>query len=673
MTLKRSITITPALPYANGSIHIGHLTEHILTDVWARYFRLRGHDCRLICANDTHGAPIMLNAQAKGISPEQLVADFGEEQLGDLKSFDIEYDHFSSTHSKTNESLAADIYNKLQQNSYLSNKTLQQAYCEHDKMFLPDRFVKGTCPKCKSPDQYGDGCEVCGAVYDSGALLNPSCAICGNTPVVKDSEHVFIELEKFREFLKDWLPGRTSPAIANKMDEWLEKDLQSWCISRDKPYFGFEIPGLKDKFYYVWFDAPIGYMASLKEHCEKNDVDFDQTWNASEHEIFHVIGKDIAYHHCLFWPAMLKGSGYRTPSKVLVHGMLNVNGKKMSKSRGTFIQAKTYRKHLEPDYLRYYFACKLNGGVDDLELNFDDFISRVNSDLIGKITNVASRGAQMLHKIGGSLVALDDEGHDLVNKAKNRADAIAEAYERADFARAMLIIREIADEANKYFDGYEPWKLVKVDPEKTKIVLSTILNLFRAMAIYLKPVLPSYVQKVEALFNSPPFTWEDLKHTVESGELAEFTHLLKRVDSKKITLIQDETKEEAKKLDEQKAVDSQESKREPIADQIDYDTFMKVDLRVAIIKEAEKVPKANKLLRLVLDIGDGETRQVFAGIKSSYEPENLIGRQTVMVANLAPRKMKFGLSEGMVLAAGGKDGLFILSPDKGAKAGQRVT
>ena len=677
MAPKRNITITPALPYANGTIHIGHLTEHVLADIWARYYKLRGHDCRLICASDTHGAPIMLNAKSLGISPEELVETSRKGQIADLGSFEISYDHYSSTNSPTNKALADKIFLRLEENGHISKKVMKQAYCENDQMFLPDRFVKGTCPKCKSPDQYGDGCEVCSAVYDSGALINASCALCGTAPVTKESEHLFLDLNNFKTFLKEWLPQHTDSAITNKMGEWLEKDLQSWCISRDKPYFGFEIPGHPGKYYYVWFDAPVGYMAALQEYCAIHEIDFEQLWNRPDHEIFHVIGKDIIYHHSLFWPAMLEGSAYRTPTKVLVHGMLNINGKKMSKSRGTFILARTYAKHLEPSYLRYYIACKLNGGIDDLELNFDDFVSRVNSDLIGKITNVASRGAQMLHKLDGKIVALDSEGLELVKKAQNRASRIAELYEQADFSKAMIEIRDIADDANKYFDQYEPWKLIKTDAEQTKIVLATILNLFRVMAIYLKPVLPSYAAKVEKLFLSAPFTWDDAMTVVEGQELGAFSHLLKRVDPKKITTILDETKADFEKSQAAKLAAGDNTVRsdkqiEAIAPEIDYDTFMKIDLRVAKIVGAENVPKANKLLKLTLDLG-GETRQVFAGIKAAYDPEKLIGRHTVMVANLAPRKMKFGLSEGMVLAAGDGAEIYILSPDSGAKPGQRIS
>ncbi len=673
MSEKRNILITPALPYANGSIHLGHMVEHLLTDIWSRYFKHRGHNCQFVCADDTHGTPIMLSAKMQGITPEELINRSKKEHIEDFRAFEVLFDNYSSTNSDTNRDISAQIFKSIEKRGHIEQKVIEQAYCEHDKMFLPDRFVKGTCPKCEAAEQYGDGCEICGAVYGTAELKDASCALCGNAPVKKDSEHLFLVLNNFKNYLQEWLPKHTDPAITNKMSEWFDKDLQSWCISRDKPYFGFEIPGHPEKYYYVWFDAPVGYMASYKEWCDSHGKDFETEWNRPDREIYHVIGKDITYHHTLFWPAMLSAAGHQGPTKVLVHGMLNVNGAKMSKSRGTFILARTYCKHLDPSYMRYYMACKLNGGIDDLELNFDDFVARVNSDLIGKITNVASRGAQMLHKLDGTIGTLSPEGLALVHRAQQASTLIAEHYEKTEFSKAVLEIRKIADEANKYFDSYEPWKLIKSDQDKTKEVLTTILNLFRIMAIYLKPILPSYVAKVETLFGDEPYCWDDVQTIVENRKIAAFKHLLSRIDPKKVKAILDETAMMTKATPNSgKTNKGKDTSQEQDTKTISFDDFMKVDLRVAKIIDAQHVSGANKLLQLTLDIGN-ESRNVFAGIKSAYRPEDLIGRLTVMVANLAPRKMKFGMSEGMILAAGDGKDIFILSPDAGAKPGQRIS
>lgn len=673
MTGKRKILITAALPYANGSIHLGHMVEHFLVDFWARYLKMRGHDCQLICAADTHGAPIMMNAQAHGMEPADFVEKHRKEQMLDFEGFEVSYDNYSSTNTELNRELAAEIFLALESQGHIVKKSIQQAYCEHDKMFLPDRFVKGTCPKCKAPNQYGDGCEVCGTVYSASELLLPACSLCGREPIEKDTEHLFIKLEDFRSFLQQWVPEHTHVAIQNKLQEWLKSELQTWCISRDEPYFGFEIPGHAKKYYYVWFDAPIGYMSSFKEWCSKNGRDFKTEWNDSDREIYHVIGKDIVYHHTLFWPSMLKGAGYQTPKAVKVHGMLNVNGEKMSKSRGTFVQARTYLKHLESSYMRYYLACKISSSIDDLDLNLDDFVARVNSDLIGKITNVASRGAQMLAKLDSCMGSLDEEGLELVKKAQQLSSEISQHFEQTDFSKAMLLIRTIADDANRYFDSYEPWKLIKVDEEKTKVVLTTILNLFRIMSVYLKPILPSYVEKVEALFGEGSYQWDDSQTILENHEIKPFKHLLKRVDPKKVEAIRKETQELLAPKTTKESKKSNPSKKEEVSPEIGIEDFLKVDLRVAKIIEASEVEGAKKLLKLMLDIGEEKPRQVFSGIKSSYQAEDLIGRLTVMVANLAPRKMKFGLSEGMVLAAGDGKGIYILSPDNGAEPGQRIT
>ncbi len=677
MSGQRQIYITPALPYANGPIHLGHLVEHCMVNFWVRFQRMRGHQCVAICADDTHGTPIMINAKKQGVTPEALIEASKIEHLQVFKDYEIEYDNYGSTNSPSNREISNRIFKALESKGHLESKLLKQAYCEHDKMFLPDRFVKGTCPRCGTPDQYGDGCENCSAVYAAQELKSPRCVICGATPATRDSEHLFVKLNDFRDFLKEWVGEHTAPEISKKLGEWLDGDLQSWCISRDAPYFGFEIPGHPQKFFYVWFDAPIGYLASLGEWGAKAGKSFDSLWNDPKAEIYHCIGKDIVYHHALFWPAMLKAAGLKTPQGILVHGMLQVNGAKMSKSRGTFVLASTFKEFVDPSYLRYYLACKLSSSIDDIDLNFDDFVSRVNADLIGKITNVASRGAQMLQKLGGKMGQLPEEGQELVKAAQGLSTEIAQFYEARDFSKAMLLVRSIADEANKYFDRYEPWKLIKTDTEATLGILTTILNLFRIMAVYLKPVLPSYALKVEALFQEGPYVWSSAQQILEFHELAPFEHLLKRVEMVQIEKVLEETKKLVAAAAEKSSEPTQkESKVAPavsIAPTISIEDFQKIDLRIVKIIDAREVEGAAKLLQLTLELGEGETRQVFSGIKSAYKPADLIGKLTVMVANLAPRKMKFGVSEGMVLAAGDGTELALLYPDVKGLPGQRIT
>lgn len=674
MSEKRQILITSALPYANGDIHLGHMVEHFLTDMWSRFQKMRGHDCLTICADDTHGTPIMLGARQQGIPPEELIAKAFDSHQNDFKDFGVVYDNYSSTNTSKNQEFINMFFSKVKEQGMISKKSAKQAYCEHDKMFLPDRFVEGTCPKCGATGQRGDSCEKCNANYSPVEMKNAHCVVCGNTPSEKESEHLYFEISQLQDFLEPWIKEHTHPAISNKLGEWFGEKLHDWCISRDEPYFGFKIPGTDNKYFYVWMDAPVGYISSADEWCERNGTNIEKLWNDEKTEIYHNIGKDIVYFHCLFWPAMLKASSWKTPDQIFVHGMLTVDGEKMSKSRGTFIKARTYLDHLDPVYFRYYIACKLNDGVGDIDLNLEDFVSRVNSDLIGKITNVASRGAQMLQKkLDGRIGNLSDEGRALLEKAQTRHTVIAEYYEKRQFSKAMVEIRSIADDANKYFDDYEPWKLIKSDPEKTKEVLTTILHLFRTMAIYLKPVLPSYSEKAEKLFKESPYTWEDLFKTVEGQEMEKFEHILQRIDAKKVEAMVESSKEilSAETPKDQKMTGSPNI--EPIADEITIDDFMKVDLRVARIEKAEHVEGAKKLLQLTLDIGE-DKRNVFAGIKSAFAPEDLEGRLVVMVANLKPRKMKFGVSEGMVCAAGpgGKD-LFLLSPDSGARPGMRIS
>ncbi|MES2856593.1 MAG: methionine--tRNA ligase, partial [Bdellovibrionota bacterium] len=507
---KRSIVITSALPYANGSIHIGHIVEYVQTDIWSRFQKMRGHECIYVCADDTHGTPVMVKARELGITPEQLVGNQHKEHAKDFQDFDVAFDIYSSTNTEENRLLSCEFYEKMRDQNHTAVRPIQQLYCNTDKMFLPDRFVKGTCPNCASTDQYGDSCDKCGATYSPSELKSPYCSICRTTPVTKESEHIFFKLNDFRDFLIDWMPKHTQKDVAAKLMEWFQADLRDWDISRDAPYFGFEIPGYKDKFFYVWVDAPIGYVSSTLQWCKQNGGDFDKFWKTGDSEIYHFIGKDITYFHSLFWPAMLKAAGYKLPNQVFVHGHLTVNGEKMSKSKGTSITARTYLNHLSPDYLRYYYACKLTGTVNDLDLNVDDFVNRVNSDLVGKITNLGSRGAQMLKKrIDGKLGSMNDADKALVKRSQERAEKIASLYEAREYAKAITEIREIADDANKYFDATEPWKSIGVDLEATRGVLTATLNVFRLLSIYLKPVLPTYAEKVAKLMNEKSYAWSD--------------------------------------------------------------------------------------------------------------------------------------------------------------------
>ncbi len=697
---KRQILVTAALPYANSKIHIGHLVEYCQADFWARFQKMRGHICNYVCADDTHGTPIMVSARKRGITPEVLIAEVWKEHTRDFIDCQIEHDHYSSTNSLANKELCTEFFLKMQAKGHIVSRDVKQLYCEVDKMFLPDRFVKGTCPKCASQDQYGDSCDVCAATYSPADLKNPYCSVCGTTPVTKSSEHLMFKLNDFREFLLNFLSEHTTKETANKMKEWFNEPLRDWDISRDAPYFGFEIPGHPNKYFYVWVDAPMGYVSGFKELCQKKtDLDFDSYWKSSEKtEVYHFIGKDIAYFHTLFWPAQLKAADYRTPTGVFAHGHLTVNGLKMSKSKGTKIDARTYLNHLDATYLRYYYACKLNSGSDDLDLNLEDFVSRVNSDLVGKITNLGSRGAQMLGKrFSGEITPFDLDGQELYKQVAAKSEEIAALYEAREFAKAIAEIRSLADEANRYFDGKAPWKLVETDPQRTQQVLSATLSVFRALAIYLKPVLPVFTAKVEALFGEVPWNWVDIATPRTNGRIGEYQHLITRIDPEKIKAMV----EESKQLDAQNAPDvkpagsaaahssggaSQDANSKTmdstklaavrdtgLLPEIEIDTFSKVDLRVAQILDAESIPEANKLLRLKISLGPLGERQIIAGIKGAYSAESLKGRLVVVVANLKPRKMKFGMSEGMALAAGqGGNELFLLSPDSGAKAGDPV-
>ncbi len=539
MQTKRRIIATSALPYANGAIHIGHLVEYLQTDFWVRFQKMRGHEALYICADDTHGTPVMIRARKEGIAPEELIATSEKEHVRDFGLFQVQFDNYYSTHSPENEQFAGRIFKAMEGNGHIQTKSIEQSYCEHDKMFLPDRFVVGTCPNCGSADQYGDSCDNCSATYAPTDLKDPKCSICGNSPVKKESEHLFFKLNEFKDFLREWVPAHTQAEVSNKLKEWLDDELRDWDISRDAPYFGFEIPGHPGKYFYVWVDAPIGYLSSTYKWCEKNGHDFDEFWNADVTEIYHFIGKDIVYFHTLFWPAMLKTAGLKTPNKVFVHGFLTVNGEKMSKSKGTFISANKFQEFLDPTHLRYYYACKLNG-IGDLDLNFDDFASRVNSDLIGKITNLGSRGAQMINKkFDGQTSEPTVEGQKIIEWAQGKSETIAQLYEDLNFAKAMVEIREIADKANQYFDEKAPWKLIKEDPKTTKKILTDILAIFSIMSIYLKPIMPTYVEKVEELFGFPDLLWSDtsllrLADNLYNSKLNSFNHLSQRVDGAKV-------------------------------------------------------------------------------------------------------------------------------------------
>ncbi len=701
---KRKILVTCALPYANGSIHLGHLLEHIQTDIWVRFQRMRGHETYFVCADDAHGTPIMLKADELGIKPEKMIADVREEHMADFADFHISFDNYHSTHSDENKALAEEIYNKLHAKGHIKTRTISQLYDPEKGMFLPDRFIKGTCPKCKSEDQNGDSCDDCGATYSPTEVLNPRSVISGATPVLRDSEHYFFDLPAFEQMLKDWTrSGALQEEVANKLAEWFEQGLRQWDISRDEPYFGFEIPNAPGKYFYVWLDAPIGYMGSFKNLCDKQNIDFDEFWKLdSDAELYHFIGKDIINFHSLFWPAMLEGAGYRKPTSVYAHGFVTVNGAKMSKSKGTFIKGRTYLDHLNPEYLRYYYAAKLTNRIDDLDLNLEDFAQRVNSDLVGKVVNIASRCASFITKRFDAMLSSNIDDQVLADEVMNAGDSIAAHYESRDFGRGMREIMALADKVNEYIAIKEPWQLVKDETKQQEVqdICSLGINMFRTLMIYLKPVLPILADSTAAFLNDE-LVWEGHKTLLTDHKINKFKALLQRVDMDKVNAMTDDSKENlakketapAKKAKKKAEVVSNQAAlddplgEDPISPEIQFDDFAKIDLRIVKIINAEHVDKADKLIKLTLaldsseassdetgsDEAKGETRQVFAGIKSAYQPEELIGKLTVMVANLAPRKMRFGMSEGMVLAAGpgGKD-LWILNPEDGAKPGMRV-
>ena len=695
MSENRRIVVTSALPYANGDIHLGHLVEYIQTDFWVRFQKMRGNDCVYVCADDTHGTPIMIRAGKEGITPEQLIARSHETHLKDFTDFEVSFDNYYSTNSPENKALSEQFFAAMQKSGAVTTRTTPQLYCENCKMFLPDRYVKGTCPKCGAENQYGDSCDKCGSTYAAEELGHPICTTCGGTPVVKDAEHLYFELEPSHDFLHDWIPGHTTSDVSNKLLEWFNEPLRGWCISRAAPYFGFQIPGYPDKYFYVWVDAPIGYLASLQNWCAKNGKDFNDYWQNPKAERYHFIGKDIIRFHCLFWPGMLHAAGYEQPNKIFVHGFLTVNGEKMSKSKGTFVNARTYLDHLPAMALRYYYACKLGGTTDDMDLNLQDFVQRVNGDLVGKITNLASRGAQMLNKnLEGRLGTVDEDGRKLLELARSRAETIAQHYEGRRFSQVPVEVAKIADAANEYFDARAPWKTVK-DPagaETTRTTLTNVLNVFRLLAIYLKPILPAYSDKVAALFGESSYTWDDAAKTIENIQIGAYEYLATRIDAKQVEAMVEKAKVKpadsgevahesraSKNKDKGKtpapAAAATEGDQPALKPEIAFPDFEKLDLRIGKVLSCEIVPKSAKLLKFELDAGVLGHRTIFSGIRGAYpDPAALVGKEVVFIANLAPRKMSVGVSEGMILYAGepGTSG-GVLSPFAPAGAGTPCT
>tara|TARA_R110002111_G_scaffold117466_2_gene179489 strand:+ start:60092 stop:62137 length:2046 start_codon:yes stop_codon:yes gene_type:complete len=678
---QRRILVTAALPYANGEIHIGHLVEYIQTDIWVRFQKLRGHECRFFCADDTHGTAIMIRARQEGRSEEALIADVRENHIADFAGFHIEFDNYGSTNSEQNRKLCHEIWSALRDTGLVHEKEVTQLFDVQENTFLADRFVKGTCPKCKAPDQYGDNCDKCGSTYTPADLSDPISTLSNTTPEVRTANHLFVRIEDLHPFLEEWTQSgqHLQTEVANYLKgHFLGDPLRDWDISRPAPYFGFEIPDSPGNFWYVWFDAPIGYIASTLEWCEKTGADFDHWWKNPETEVHHFIGKDITYFHTLFWPAMLKTAGFNLPEKVHIHGFLTVDGEKMSKSKGTFVKAATYLNHLDPACLRYYYASKLGPRLDDLDLNLEEFIQKVNSDLVGKVVNLASRSAKFVADTGLSDTYPDDGG--LFEYAASRSEIIAAAYEACDFNGAMREVLALADRANKFVEDQKPWELRKDENRQAELqeICTIALNLFRQIIVYLTPVLPKLSEQTGELLNDPVTNWEQAQTPLTGTAVNKFQHLFKRIEEKQVQAMTEEAKEEAEATATEAATsqwnDTGEAlTQEPMSAECTIDDFVKVDLRVARIVAANSVPEADKLLQLTLSLGGEERRNVFAGIKSAYNPEELVGRLVICCANLKPRKMRFGISEGMVLASGpgGKD-VFLLTPDAGAVPGQRV-
>ncbi|GAA5019231.1 methionine--tRNA ligase [Acinetobacter puyangensis] len=682
----RKILVTNALPYANGPIHMGHLLGYIQADIWVRAMRAMGHDVIYVCADDAHGTAIMLRAEANGITAEQQIANVQKEHERDFAGFGISFDHYDSTHSETNKLRSEDIYIKNRDVGNIAVRPVTQLFDPEKQMFLSDRFIKGTCPKCDAEDQYGDSCEVCGTTYNATELKNPRSTLSGATPIEKSSDHYFFKLPNFSQYLQQWTrdSGRLPVSIANKLDEWFEAGLTDWDISRDAPYFGFEIPDAPNKYFYVWVDAPIGYMSSFENYikAQRPELSFDEYWNKhSKHEVYHFIGKDIVYFHALFWPAMLDGAGYRTPTGLFVNGFLTVNGQKMSKSRGTFIKAETYLEHLNPEYLRYYFASKLSDKVEDSDLNLDDFIQKVNSDLVGKVVNIASRCAKFINKDFNNTLSGNCAEPELVQSFIDARVSISKAYEDREFSAAIREIMALADRANQYIDEKKPWALAKVAGNEQQVhdVCSVGINLFRQLAVYLSPVIPKLANEVQTFLKLEQFDFASAQTILVNHQIAQFQPLMQRVDKKAVDAMVDASKDslavEAPKVEKKKAkaVEQKVDLKVGEADTIAIDDFVKIDLRVAQVLQAEIVEGSDKLLQLTLDVGETESRNVFSGVRSQYAPEDLMGKLVVMVANLAPRKMRFGISNGMVLCAGNDQGLYIISPESGAKPGDKVS
>lgn len=684
---KRKILVTSALPYANGAIHLGHMVEHIQTDVWVRFQKMRGHECHYVCADDTHGTPIMLAAEKQGITPEQLIDRVKTEHLADFTGFHIGYDNYYSTNSPENKAFSEDVYRRLRANDKIVSRSIEQLFDPEKQMFLPDRFVKGECPKCAAKDQYGDNCEVCGATYSPTELKNPYSAVSGATPVLKTSEHYFFRLGECADFLKEWTAGSTTrvdgqgqvhlqPESLNKMNEWIEGGLQDWDISRDAPYFGFEIPDAPGKYFYVWLDAPIGYMASFKNLCDRLGIDFDDYFRQdSTAEMYHFIGKDILYFHALFWPAMLKYSGYRVPTGVFAHGFLTVDGQKMSKSRGTFITAKSYLDcGLNPEWMRYYIAAKLNARIEDIDLSLDDFVARVNSDLVGKFINIASRAAGFVTKRFGGALAQTVADTAILSRLQGEAASIAAAYEAREYAKALRDVMALADEVNAYVDANKPWELAKQEGMDARLqeVCTVLINAFRILAIYLKPVLPKLAEQVEAFLNIPALAWEDSQARLLGHTIKPYQHMMQRIEPVLIEKLIEANKQAATVA---AAPAKAEAAYEPLAATIGIDDFAKLDLRVGKVLDCKLVEGSDKLLQFTVDLGF-EQRNIFSGIRKAYQdPSKLIGRNVIVVANLAERKMRFGVSQGMIVCASGTDdsqGLFLLDTDDGAVPGMRV-
>ncbi|MCG6147103.1 methionine--tRNA ligase [Leptospira levettii] len=677
--MSKHILVTSALPYANGSIHLGHILEAVQTDIWVRFQKLIGNECYFFCADDTHGTPIMIAAKKAGKTPESMIEEVQKEHYKDLTSFGVEYDNYYTTNSEENRKFSESIYLTLKKNGHIVARNIEQSYCEHDKMFLPDRFIKGTCPKCGSKDQYGDSCEVCGTSYSPKDLKDSYCSICGTTPVLKESKHLFFKLQDFQNQLKTWMEegNRLNEGAQKKLQEWFTSGLQEWDISRDGPYFGFAIPEEENKYFYVWLDAPIGYMASSLNHL-KDEKKFNEFWKDGKGEIVHFIGKDILYFHGLFWPAMLMGSGYKAPNQLNVHGFLTVNGEKMSKSRGTFINASTFAKHLDIEHFRFYMACRLGSGMEDVDISFDDFVSRVNSDLIGNLVNLVSRvSTSILDKMDRKLGSLSVEGKSLVSELLGKETEIREAYESRNYSKVMREITGLGDKVNKYVNDYAPWNLIKTDVEKAREVVTTSLNCAKILFTYLAPVTPKIALAIKELFQVHALNFLNLSETIENKILGPYQMLSKRVEEKNITLMISETKEAFEKSNpspskqEPNKSNTNETKVNTVSEDgfITIDELSKVELRVGLIKEANPVEGADKLLFVKVDLGEIGIKNVFAGIKASYTAEELVGKKVVVVANLKPRQMKFGLSEAMLLASGKEKTLSLFVPDRDANPG----